>query len=231
MQTIHRANERGTSNLDWLQSKFSFSFANYYNPQRIQFGALRVFNDDTIAQHTGFDNHPHENMEIITVITSGTLTHKDNTGNTEVLKAGDVQVMSAGTGIVHSEYNNENTPLTLFQIWIFPNKKNILPRYDQKRFDKKEFVNTLCTVVSGNKNEGLFINQDAKISRGIVDRNKKRIYEVQKSKGVFILIIDGSVKIHEIILQKRDSIEITKTEKVEITFLEKSDVLIIEVPI
>src|SRR5205085_6388817 len=172
---IHRANTRGAADHGWLNAKHSFSFANYYNPDRIHFGVLRVLNDDTVATGMGFGKHPHDNMEIITIQLEGAIEHKDSMGNEGVIKYGDVQVMSAGTGIQHSEFNASKTePLKLFQIWLFPNKKNVQPRYDQVTLDVKDRRNKLQQILSPKTDENnLWIHQDAWFSMGIFDKDFK----------------------------------------------------------
>ena len=226
---IYRNNERGSSNLNWLKSKFSFSFANYYNPNKMGFGALRVLNDDIISPGKGFGDHPHDNMEIITIVTEGELEHKDNVGGKSVIKAGDVQVMSAGSGIVHSEFNHSKTKeVKLFQLWIESKKEDIEPRYDQKKFDIGK--NNLTLVVSGEKSKNnLYIHQDAKILLGKFEK-KEVEYNFNKNNGVYVFVIDGSLIVNNEKLEERDAIGITKTNKIEIKTDSKSYFMVIEVP-
>ena len=227
---LHKSSERGTSKLDWLDSHFSFSFARYYNPKRMGFGKLLVLNDDIIAPGKGFGVHPHQNMEIITIPIKGTLAHKDSTGVEEIVLPGEIQVMSAGTGIFHSEYNHSKTEsLELFQIWIEPSVNHITPRHDKKSFDMKE--NNLSLFVSGKKNPNyLFINQKANILIGKFDKDKKTNYKISKGNGVFIFVIEGRIEVKGDRLDKRDAIAISDTTTININILEDSYFIIIEVP-
>lgn len=228
---VHRSENRGKSDLGWLKSRFSFSFADYYNPKRTGFGKLLVLNDDLILPSKGFGAHPHENMEIITLVKSGQLLHKDNIGNTEVINEGEMQVMSAGRGIVHSEYNNsKKESLELFQIWIQTARPEITPRHDKRKieFIKNQFFN----VVSGDKKDKLlFINQDAKIMLGKFDIEKKINLEVKSGRGLFIFLIEGNADINGQNLFGRDSIEINQNSEVEIITKDGLFVLIIDVPL
>ena len=237
MKTIvHRAEERGFANHGWLQANHSFSFANYYDKNRIQFGALRVLNDDIIAPKMGFSTHPHDNMEIITIPLKGALKHRDSMHNEwQTIEAGEVQVMSAGTGLMHSEMNASNDEyLSLFQIWIIPYERNVEPRYDQKLFDASERLNKEQVLVSSfsNNHEGsLKIHQNAKISRLDLSENSKFEYTFQsKLNGVYIMNITGNVQINEIDLQSRDAIGIHQTDSFKIESIEDSQLLFIEVP-
>lgn len=237
MKTIvHRAEERGFANHGWLQANHSFSFANYYDKNRIQFGALRVLNDDIIAPKMGFSTHPHDNMEIITIPLKGALKHRDSMHNEwQKIEAGEVQVMSAGTGLMHSEMNASNDEyLSLFQIWIIPYERNVEPRYDQKLFDASERLNKEQVLVSSfsNNHEGsLKIHQNAKISRLDLSENSKFEYTFQsKLNGVYIMNITGNVQINEIDLQSRDAIGIHQTDSFKIESIEDSQLLFIEVP-
>ncbi len=222
--------DRGNGDIAWLKSKFSFSFANYYNPKRMNFGKLRVFNDDIFASGKGFGMHPHDNMEIITIVLEGYLKHEDSMGNSTILEKDFIQVMSAGNGLFHSEINNSSKEdLKLFQIWIDPSVKNVDPRHDERKINFKK--NELQLIVSGDKNsKKLFIHQDAKLYLGKFDKNKKIDFVTSKEKGLFILVVDGSVSLEEEILNKRDCLEITEIESTKINFLEDSYILILEVP-
>ena len=230
---FYPANERGHSDLGWLQSDFSFSFGPWYNPEKVHFGMLRVLNDDTVAGGMGFGMHPHDNMEIITVMLSGTLEHKDSMGNVGQIKAGEVQVMSAGTGIMHSEYNPSKTEeAKLFQTWIFPKKRDIAPRYDQKSFTDAMKLNELTTVVSGDKDaDTLFINQDAAISFGDFEPGKKIQYDVKvPGNGAYVLQVEGESDVDGNVLNKRDAIGVYDTSSFTIETKSQSRLLIIEVP-
>lgn len=234
--SLFKANERGTADHGWLKANFSFSFAHYYNPQNINFGALRVLNDDYIAGGMGFGTHPHDNMEIISIPLKGALKHKDSMSNKWIpLHSEEVQVMSAGTGIQHSEMNNHATEeVNLFQIWIIPQAQNVTPKYDQKKFDVSKRLNTLQTLVSSvNKPiEGsLTIHQDAKIARIDLDAGVKFNYKLgDEHKGVYMMLIDGEVIINDEKLIKRDAISIEQTNSFEINSINNSQLLFIEVP-
>jgi len=231
--SIERANERGHANHGWLKSNFSFSFSQYYNPEKIHFGLLRVVNDDDIAPGTGFGTHPHENMEIVTIPLSGALEHRDSMGHTSVIQSGEVQIMSAGSGITHSEYNHSKTePLHLFQIWVFPREKNLQPRYDQKLFSEDDRKNKLQTLVSPDKvNGSLLIHQDAWFSRLDLTKGNSSSYSLnQKGHGLFLLVIEGEIEIAGEKLYTRDSIKIEDTEVVTVQAVNDAELLLIEVP-
>lgn len=234
MKTIlHKANSRGHADHGWLNAWHSFSFAGYHDPSRVHFGALRVLNDDTIAGGMGFGAHPHDNMEIITIPLSGQLEHKDSMGNTGIISKGEVQVMSAGTGIQHSEKNkNAKEPLKLLQIWLFPDKKNVEPRYDQRAFDLSAAKNSLLNIVSpmGSK-EGLHIHQNAWFHLGKLDKDKNITYELKdKQNGVYAFLIDGEVTINGEKLERRDAIGITEANSLEIKAGDDAEILLMEVP-
>lgn len=237
MKTIFFKSEtRGSTDYGWLKANYYFSFAQYFNPERIQFGALRVLNDDTVAAGTGFSTHPHDNMEIITIPLSGTLKHRDSMhGSWQEIKVGEVQVMSAGSGLTHSEMNASQTEaLQLFQIWILPNEKNVSPRYDQKFFDAKARENQLQTLVTSfdSPHEGcLKIHQNARISRISLSENYAFQYTLEHTQnGVFILNVDGAVHIDGIELNTRDALGVWDTNSVAIEAKTESDVLFLEVP-
>ena len=230
---IHHAKDRGHADHGWLNAHHSFSFANWYDPDKIHFGMLRVLNDDVIAGGKGFGMHPHNDMEIITIILDGALQHNDNMGNGSVIKAGDVQVMSAGNGVMHSEYNPSPTEQTnLFQLWIFPKETGIKPRYDQKSFLVNERKNKIQTVASGfKKNDELYIHQDAALSLANFDQGQSIAYALSKpGNGVYVMVIKGAVEINGEKLSTRDAAGISETDKFDILFLENSDLLIVDVP-
>ena len=230
---IHKADSRGYADHGWLQSFHSFSFANYHNPEKVRFGLLRVLNDDTVAPGMGFGTHPHDNMEIVTIPLKGELAHQDSTGNKEVIKAGEIQIMSAGSGLTHSEFNNSKKEfVNLFQIWVFPKEKNITPRYDQKVFDPEERKNKFQIVVSPDeKDRALWINQDAYFTLGNFDEGNSVKYEIKKNgNGVYIMITEGSAEIDREVLSRRDAIGLSDLSSVEIKLLSKSELLLIEVP-
>jgi quercetin 2,3-dioxygenase len=235
MKTVlHKAETRGHANHGWLDSYHSFSFSSYYNPERIHFGALRVLNDDVVAGGMGFGTHPHDNMEIISIPTEGELEHKDSMGNVQVIRKGDVQVMSAGTGIQHGEKNkNRDTPVKFFQIWIFPNKKNVAPRYDQKNFTEANKHNQLLTVVSplGTNDGGVQIHQDAWFSLGKLDKGLTTTYQLKNEKnGVYAFVINGNVTINGEQLNSRDGLGITEANQITIEATTDAEVLLMEVP-
>ncbi len=234
MKTVlHKAETRGHANHGWLNSYHSFSFAGYYEPSRIHFGALRVLNDDTVAAGMGFGTHPHDNMEIISIPLSGDLKHKDSMGNETVIKQGDIQVMSAGTGIAHSEMNaNKDKEVKFLQIWVFPNKKNVQPRYGQITLDVSKMNNNLLQVVSPNENdEGVWIHQDAWFSLGNLDKDFSTEYKLKNSSnGVYAFVLEGSVTINGEVLNRRDGLEITETEALQITSTADAKLLLMEVP-
>ncbi len=236
MKTIlHKADTRSHANHGWLDSYHTFSFAGYHDSTRIHFGALRVLNDDTVAGGMGFGTHPHENMEIISIPTFGDLEHHDDMGNKQVIRQGDVQVMSAGTGIQHGEKNkNRDKEVRFFQIWVFPNKKNVTPRYDQKSFSEEEKHNKLLTVVSpiGSTDGGVQIHQDAWFSLGKLDKDFKTIYNLKKkSNGVYAFVIEGEVTINGEKLSRRDGLGISETEHLDIIADTDAELLLMEVPI
>lgn len=231
---VHKANTRGNANHGWLNAHHSFSFASYHNPNRMNFGVLRVLNDDYIEAGMGFGTHPHENMEIITIPLEGELVHKDSMKKTGIIKHGDIQVMSAGTGIYHSEYNNsKENPLKLFQIWLFPNKQNVTPRYDQLTLNIADRHNNLQQILSPNENdEGVWIHQDAWFSLGKFDKDFSINYNLKrKENGIYIFVIKGDVEINNNLLNTRDAIGITNTELINITsFTQDAEILIMDVP-
>ena len=233
---IHRAAARGSANHGWLQANHSFSFANFYDTNRLQFGALRVLNDDLIAPNMGFGTHPHDNMEIITIPLKGVLKHKDNMANEWIpVLPEEVQVMSAGTGVQHSEINGSSKEhLSLFQIWIIPEKNGVVPRYDQKEFKIIERENKLQILVSSfhsDDKNSLKIHQDAQVSRIDLDENKSFEYQLKsKNHGVYIMNISGDFEIDTTKLTTRDAVGIYEAESFHITTASSSELLLIEVP-
>lgn len=234
MKTVfHEATSRGYAKHGWLTTHHSFSFASYYDPARMGFGALRVVNDDQIAAGAGFGRHPHENMEIITIPLSGSLKHEDSMGNSAVVTTGEVQVMSAGTGVEHAEYNaSETEDLTLFQIWILTAALNVAPRYDQRRFDPAEYRNTFCQVVGPiDTKEGLGIHQDARISLGRFEAGQEHIYTpITEGHGVYFLVVEGEGIVAGKKLGKRDALGVWEAEKVLLKAEKELFLIAIEVP-
>lgn len=231
---IHRAESRGVADHGWLQSRHTFSFADYMNPERMQFGALRVLNDDIVAPGMGFGRHGHADMEIVSIPISGSLAHKDSTGREETILTGDVQIMSAGTGIMHSEFNpDEKNPVNFLQIWILPEKRGIAPRYGQKSFDLEKFRNNFVRVVSAQENGGaLWINQQAEFQLGLFDAGvQARITRVHEKSGLYVFVIEGGVEVAGEKLTRRDAIGIADEKAVDIVFTAPTRLLTIEVPL
>jgi redox-sensitive bicupin YhaK (pirin superfamily) len=231
---IHKASSRGEANHGWLHSFHSFSFASYYNPEKIHFGALRVLNDDTVAGGMGFGTHPHDNMEIISIPLEGDLEHKDSMGNVAVIKKGDVQVMSAGTGIQHSEKNkNIHEEVKFLQIWVFPNKKNVTPRYDQISLNLNDRHNKLQQILSPNsEDEGVWIHQDAWFHLSKMDKDLTLPYSFKKAgNGLYAFVLNGQFEIEGELLDNRDAIGITDTLQVQIKAMsEGAEILLMELP-
>lgn len=233
MNTIlYKASERGHANHGWLDSYHSFSFAGYYDPKKVHFGALRVLNDDTVKGGYGFGKHPHDNMEIVSIPLSGDLEHKDSTGRNEIIRQGDVQIMSAGSGIVHSEMNaNKDKDIKFLQVWVFPKEQNITPRYEQKTFDAATRHNSIQTVVAPNDSEAVWINQDAWFSLANLDKDYSTTYTFKKSgDGLYVFVLEGSVNVAGQALSKRDALGISGIEEVTLTAGDKAQLLLIEVP-
>lgn len=230
---IHKAGTRGHANHGWLDSHHTFSFAGYHDPSRVNFGALRVLNDDIVAGGRGFGQHPHDNMEIISIPLKGSLEHGDNTGGHGIIKSGEVQIMSAGSGIAHSEKNASSTEAVNFlQIWVFPKVRNIQPRYDQKLFLAENRINKFETVVSPEKDgKGLWINQDAWFSLGKLQAGSSTEYVLNKnSNGVYAFVIEGDVTINGQKLNKRDGLGVWDTDKLSVVADNEAEVLLMEVP-
>lgn len=235
MQTVlHRADTRGHANHGWLNAHHSFSFASYYNSDRVHFGALRVLNDDIVAPGMGFSTHPHDNMEIITIPLEGSLAHKDSMGHSSVIKAGEIQVMSAGTGIMHSEQNaSHDDPINLLQIWLFPRERGVTPRYDQQEIDVAGMKNNWLQILSPNADDaGVWIHQDAWFHMGEFQAGTHALYTLKnpEKNGLYAFVIEGKVDIDNESLEKRDAIGITEAGTVEFTFHDNSKVLLMEVP-
>jgi hypothetical protein len=231
---LHKAESRGYANHGWLISRHTFSFANYYDPERIQFGALRVLNDDTVEAGRGFGSHPHDNMEIISIPLEGDLEHKDSMGNVSVIKHGDIQVMSAGTGIFHSEYNkNSDKPVKFLQIWIYPDTKNVTPRYDQITLRPEDRKNKFQQIVSPYENdEGAWIHQKAWMHIGNFDKGKQIDFSVKAGgDGVYAFLLNGEMKINEVLLTERDGLGILGMNNISFEAYSKSEILLIEVPV
>ncbi|WP_196894569.1 pirin family protein [Aureivirga marina] len=232
-KVIYKANSRGTGDYGWLKVNYTFSFANYFNPERMNFGALRVLNDDKIAGGFGFSKHPHDNMEIITIPLKGMIEHKDSMGNQGTIEAGEIQVMSAGTGVYHSEFNkNKNKDAEVLQIWIFPNKKNVNPRYDQVEIQNLAKENELYQILSPYaKDQGVWIHQNAWFHLANYTKRKEEIYKLHKEEnGIYIFVIEGEIEINDEKLSKRDGMGIWETSEISLKNETNSKVLIMEIP-
>jgi len=230
---LHKANTRGVANHGWLKSYQSFSFAGYYNPERINFGALRVLNDDIVTGGMGFGEHPHDNMEIISIPLEGELQHKDSMGNTATIKAGEIQVMSAGTGIYHSEYNSDpKNPAKFLQIWLFPNKRNVTPRYDQILLNDTDKRNEFVQVLSPNADDaGVWIYQDAWFNLARFDAETTKNYTLnKKGNGVYVFVLSGQVEVNGQVLDTRDGFGIWDTNNFEVKAVTDAEFLMMEVP-
>jgi redox-sensitive bicupin YhaK (pirin superfamily) len=230
---LHKADTRGDADHGWLHSRHTFSFADYYDPERVHFGMLRVLNDDTVAAGMGFGTHPHDNMEIISIPLEGDLEHKDSMGNVSVIRHGDIQVMSAGTGITHSEYNkNKDKPVKFLQIWVFPNKRNVKPRYDQITLHIADRHNNFQQILSPDPDDaGVWIYQNAWFHLGRFDKDFSIEYNVKaKGNGVYAFILNGEVTIDNQKLKQRDGFGIWDVEKFKVTADTNAEILLMEVP-
>lgn len=233
MKTVlHKAATRGHANHGWLDSHHTFSFAGYYDPSRVHFGALRVLNDDIVKGGNGFGQHPHDNMEIISIPLRGALEHGDNTGGHGIIHSGEVQIMSAGSGIAHSEKNASKTEdVNFLQIWVFPKEKDTEPRYDQRLFTEEQKANQFLTVIAPDSDAALKINQDAWFSLGKLDKDFKGDYKIHNAaNGVYAFVLEGSVTINDQKLDKRDGLGIWETESLSVVAESDAQVLLIEVP-
>ena len=233
MKTIlHKSADRGHANHGWLDSYHSFSFASYYDPSKMHFGALRVLNDDTVAPGYGFGKHPHDNMEIVSIPLFGDLHHKDSTGRDAIIRQGDVQIMSAGSGIAHSEQNaNRDKEVKFLQIWVFPKEKDITPRYEQKTFLPESRQNQWQTVVAPDDSDALWINQDAWFTLGRFEEGRTSSYTLHNTKnGVYAFIISGKATINGQVLDQRDAVGVYETDTIEVAATADAEILLIEVP-
>jgi len=231
--TLHKAGSRGHANHGWLNSYHTFSFGHYYNADRMHFGALRVVNDDTVSAGMGFGKHPHDNMEIISIPTYGDLKHNDSMGNETIIRQGDIQVMSAGTGLAHSEMNaNRDKEVRFFQIWVFPNKRNVAPRYDQQKIDESRMQNQWLQVLSPNADDdGVWIHQDAWFHMTDLEAGKTLQYNLKNpANGVYAFVIEGAATIAGNLLEKRDGLGIEQTDSFDVTANENARILLMEVP-
>jgi redox-sensitive bicupin YhaK (pirin superfamily) len=230
---IHRASSRGHANYGWLDTHHTFSFSQYYNPERMHFGVLRVLNDDIVTGGRGFGTHPHDNMEIISIPLKGDLEHKDSMGNVQVIRENDIQVMSAGSGITHSEYNrNSESDVNFLQIWIYPNQKNVTPRYGQLALDPSKMQNRLQQILSPSQDDdGVWIHQDAWFHMGNFSKNNSAEYKLKKSgNGIYIFVLEGEVIAGDTTLGKRDGMGIWETNNIVLKANTDAQILIMEVP-
>ena len=231
MIDIIKAKDRHFSDFDWLQTYWLFSFSSYFDPHNLQFGALRVFNDDVMKPGTGFPTHPHEEMEIITIVLSGEMTHEDSMGNKAVIKAGDVQRMSAGTGLTHSEYNPAKSPVNFYQIWIFPDESGLKPTYDQRPFSPSQWKNNLLPVASGKGiPDTVTFHTDATIYRCDLDQGQSVVFESTTGRRIFIYLTDGKLAVDGEILEKKDQARIDIETPLAINASTDAEFLLIDVP-
>lgn len=233
MKTIlHKADSRGHASFGWLNSFHTFSFGQYYNPDRVHFGALRVLNDDTVGKGMGFSKHPHDNMEIVSIPLFGDLHHKDSTGRDEIIRENDVQIMSAGSGIAHSEMNaNKDKEVKFLQLWVFPKEKDIEPRYQQKTFLPEDRLNKILTVVAPDDERAVWINQDAWFSLARLSKEVSIAYKLHKEgNGVYAFVLHGTLTINEQVLEPRDGLGISETNSITIAAGADAEILLVEVP-
>lgn len=233
MKTIlHKADSRGHASFGWLNSFHTFSFGQYYNPDRVHFGALRVLNDDTVEKGMGFSKHPHDNMEIVSIPLFGDLHHKDSTGRDEIIRENDVQIMSAGSGIAHSEMNaNKDKEVKFLQLWVFPKEKDIEPRYQQKTFLPEDRLNKILTVVAPDDERAVWINQDAWFSLARLSKEVSIAYKLHKEgNGVYAFVLHGTLTINEQVLEPRDGLGISETNSITIAAGADAEILLVEVP-
>ena len=229
MIQVISADQRHFSDMGWLQTYWLFSFSNYYDPANVQHGTLRVFNDDVVQANTGFPTHPHEEMEIVSIVLEGELAHKDSMGNEGVIKAGEVQRMSAGTGLTHSEYNPADTPVHFYQIWILPDVKGLAPSYDQRAFDSSTWQNRLCPLASGQSKEGaVTFHTDATIYRAALDTGKTLDFEMVPDRKIFIYQMAGRLLINDKELKANDQARIEKESHLKLSAMDHADFILID---
>jgi redox-sensitive bicupin YhaK (pirin superfamily) len=231
---LHQSQTRGHADRGWLNAHHTFSFADYYDPSRVHFGVLRVLNDDTIAGGHGFPSHPHDNMEIITIPLAGALEHRDSMGSAGVIRKGEIQVMSAGTGVTHSEANaNADETLQLLQIWLFPKTKNVAPRYQQIALPNEDSKNIWRQIVSPDESdEGAWIHQNAWFQLGLFDAGKETTYQLKNAtNGLYVFVIEGEIEIDGQTLSRRDGLAITEADSVAMRIISDSEILLMEVPL
>ena len=231
MIKIISAEDRNFNDFGWLQTYWLFSFSNYYDPDNLNHGKLRVFNDDVVEPGTGFDTHPHEEMEIVSIVLDGEMTHRDSMGNETVIRAGDVQRMTAGTGVQHSERNMGSEPVAFFQIWILPGEKGQQPSYDQKSFAPEDYRDRMALLASGKGDDNsVLLNTDAEIFRGAYSRPHEENYRVKEGRVVFIYVIDGELSVNGKTVGKRDQVRIEHEAELAVKGSAGSDFILIDVP-
>jgi len=231
MMEIIQANDRHFSDFGWLKTYWLFSFSDYFDPHNIQFGALRVFNDDVVQPGAGFPTHPHKEMEIVTIVLEGQMTHEDSMGNKTVIKAGDVQRMSAGTGLTHSEFNLADRPVHFYQIWIFPDESGLKPTYDQKRFEASEWQNRLLPVASGQSIEGVVtFHTDATIYRCSLEAGKEAVHKANAGRRIFIYLTEGQITANRETLKSKDQARIDTDAPLMLKAQQQSEMILIDVP-
>lgn len=230
MLEVRESSQRGNTKTDWLDSYHSFSFGGYYDPQNIHFGPLRVLNDDTVQPGEGFGTHPHRDMEIVSIVLAGSIAHKDSTGTNGVITVDEVQRMTAGAGIFHSEFNNSKADILKFlQIWIIPDKTALTPSYEQKKFSSKEKKNKLLKIVSGVKEDGsIFINQDTDIFLCDLDKGNKIKYELKNERGAYLHVINGAVSVNNLLIKNGDAIKVYEENRIEIRSEENSQIVLFD---
>lgn len=230
MLEVRKSSQRGHTKTYWLDSYHSFSFGDYYDPQNIHFGPLRVLNDDTVQPGEGFGTHPHRDMEIVSIVLQGSIAHKDSTGTNGVITVDEVQRMTAGAGIFHSEFNNSSTDILKFlQIWFIPNKTALMPSYEQKKFSHQEKKNKLLKIVSGEKEDGvIFINQDANIFLCDLDKGNKIKYELKRERGAYLHVINGAVDVNDLLIKDGDAIKVSEESQIEIKPEENSQIILFD---
>jgi len=231
MMEIIQANDRHFSDFGWLKTYWLFSFSDYFDPHNIQFGALRVFNDDVVQPGAGFPTHPHKEMEIVTIVLEGQMTHEDSMGNKTVIKAGDVQRMSAGTGLTNSEFNLADRPVHFYQIWIFPDESGLKPTYDQKRFEASEWQNRLLSVASGQSIEGVVtFHTDATIYRCSLEAGKEAVHKANAGRRIFIYLTEGQITANRETLKSKDQARIDTDAPLMLKAQQQSEMILIDVP-
>jgi len=233
MLELVKSETRGKTHIDWLKSYHSFSFGQYYDPENIQFGPIRVLNDDVIAPGAGFPTHPHNNMEIVTIALEGELAHEDSTGGKDVIRPGEVQRMTAGKGVKHSEFNNsDEKPAHILQIWFIPDKVGYEPSYEQKKYDQAKTKNSLLKLVSKKNGDGIVtINQDAELYKSDLENSVELNYNIAKEHGVYLFLINGKLSVNDVELNERDALKINNEKEITISAMDNSSFILFDVPL